>query len=367
MKRIIIYVISLILLIAAALFSIQHFLTPQAKQTKSGKIIVYSTVFPIADMVKNIGGNRVKVYTILPPGASPHTFEPTPRDVGNLHKADIIFKVGFGLEFWIDKFIRNIKPEPVIITLSQGIRPIAEAAEHEEESSPSINATPSTSNENASTSEDINLSEMTTQSVTPTQNDYYLNEEEFSSRSLNEITETPNNTPVVNANPHTWLDPINAIHMCELITNTLSEYDPEHRDYYEANFLNYQAELRKLDLDIRTTLSRYKQLKYVTFHPAWDYFDRRYGTKRVAVIEEATGKEPTPTRIRKAIEAVKIYNIRVIFAEPQLNPKVAKAIAEETHARVILIDPFGSEKYKDRNSYIKLMNYNLQKMKEAFR
>jgi zinc transport system substrate-binding protein len=87
----------------------------------AGKIKVAATIFPLADIVKNVGGDLVDVVTIMPPGASPHTFEPTPETVGSVSGARIIFRIGYGLDNWVDSITGAMQARPVVTDVSGGI------------------------------------------------------------------------------------------------------------------------------------------------------------------------------------------------------------------------------------------------------
>ena len=85
----------------------------------------------------------------------------------------------------------------------------------------------------------------------------------------------------------------------------------------------------------------------------------------MGIIETAPGQNPTPRRIKQIIADIKKYRIRAIFAEPQLNPKVAVVIAKEADVRVLLLDPMGAPTLAGRRTYLELMRYNLDVLKEA--
>jgi zinc transport system substrate-binding protein len=105
--------------------------------------------------------------------------------------------------------------------------------------------------------------------------------------------------------------------------------------------------------------------KYVAFHPAWSYFARRYGLEEVGVIQESPGREPTPRHIENLIRAIEAFGIQAVFAEPQLNPTAAEAIAAEAGVKVLILDPLGGPDLPGRDSYIGLMEYNLEIMRRA--
>jgi zinc transport system substrate-binding protein len=280
------------------------------------RIPVIASIYPVADMVRQVGGDHVRVTCVLPPGASPHTFEPKPSLVRDFSSARIFFMIGAGMEFWAGKFIKLAKPNLLTVVLSRGVDLIVSTG-HDHEHHP---------------------------------------HEKEASILKNEPAE---------ANPHIWLDPVIAKSMVDKITAALSKVDPAHFAYYNHRGRNYLKELERLDHQIATTTARFKNKRYVAFHPAWAYFARQYGLESAGVIEAAPGRNPTPLQIKKIIAAIKQYRIRAVFAEPQLNPRAAEIIAKEAHVKVLLLDPIGGPELSYGNTYVNLMLHNLNILKEA--
>lgn len=280
------------------------------------KIPVIASIYPVADMVRQVGGNHVTVTCVLPPGASPHTFEPKPGLVRAFSSARIFFMIGAGLEFWAGKFIKLAGPNLMTVVLSRGVHLIA-STEHGHENRPHEKA-----------------------------------------------VSTLKNEPAV-ANPHIWLDPVIAKSMVDKITAALCKVDPRHIAYYNQQSRNYLKILDRLDRLIATTTARFKNKKYIAFHASWDYFARQYGLESAGVIEAAPGRNPTPLQIKNIIAAIKHYHIRAVFAEPQLNPRAAEIIAKEARVRVLLLDPIGGPGQPYGNTYVDLMTHDLKILKEA--
>ncbi|OPZ91684.1 MAG: High-affinity zinc uptake system binding-protein ZnuA precursor [candidate division TA06 bacterium ADurb.Bin417] len=164
-------------------------------------------------------------------------------------------------------------------------------------------------------------------------------------------------------NPHLWLDPVLAGRMAARLTEALVEIDPDGVAYYRQREAAYQAELKRLDAEIAAAVGRFRTRAYVSFHPAWTYFGRRYGLAEAGVIEAAAGREPTPAQLEAIVRSVKKYAIRAVFAEPQFSPRIAEAVAENTGARVLFLDPLGNPEDPERDTYLELMRYNLKVMK----
>src|SRR5512140_192915 len=94
---------------------------------------VVATIFPIADLVRQIGGDAVEVLTLLPPGASPHTFEPTPAQMREVAQARVFVRVGAGLDAWTEKLLAARNPTLTILTLTDGVRLLGLTGEHADE------------------------------------------------------------------------------------------------------------------------------------------------------------------------------------------------------------------------------------------
>lgn len=303
------------------LFFILCFLIIQLHSTAcmAEKLPVIASIYPIADMVQQVGGDHVDVTFVLPAGASPHTFEPKPSLVKKFSSARIFFMVGAGLEFWAEKFIELAGPGLTTVVLSEGVSLIHTAGHHHE------------------------------------------NKTEHHAKSGISDHE------LRVANPHIWLDPVIAKSMVNKITAALCEVDQPHVKYYKQRSRNYLKDIDKLDRRIKAGIDNFNIKKYVSFHASWVYFARHYGLEPVGVIEAAPGRNPTPIQIKHIVAMIKRDHIRAVFAEPQLNPRAAEIIAREAEVNVLLLDPLGGPNLKGRSTYIDLIKYNLNVMQEAMK
>jgi zinc transport system substrate-binding protein len=292
------------------------------------KIPVTTSIYPIADMVQQVGGDYVDVTFVIPPGASPHTFEPRPSLVKKFSSARMFFMVGAGLEFWAEKFVSLARPGLTTVVLSDGVSLIHTAGHyHEHEAKHQL--------ENKT--------------------EYHHAESGISGRESKV------------ANPHIWLNPLIAKSMVNKITAVLCDVDHPHIKYYKHRSRNFLEKIDQLDRLIKDRVANFKIKKYVSFHASWVYFARRYGLESAGVIEAAPGRNPTPIQIKNIVDMIKKYHIRAVFAEPQLNPRAAEVIAREAEVKVLLLDPLGGPNLIGRNTYIDLMKYNLNVMQEAMK
>ena len=287
------------------------------------KLQVIASIFPIADMARQVGSNDVEVTTVVPAGASPHTFEMKPSLVKTFASAKVFLMIGAGLEFWADQLIQSSGQKLKPVVLSDGMTLIRSADPHHAES---VKEVPLASNKSAHT-------------------------EHAHSHD--------------GGNPHVWLDPHLAKTMVTRIQEAFSIADPAHAFEYESRAKVYLGRLDTLDRDIADTVNQFKTRQVISFHASWDYFAARYGLTLTGVIEKTPGRNPTPREIAGIVSSIHKFDIRAVFTEPQFSPKVADVIAREAGVKVLILDPLGGETLPGRNTYIGLMTYNLQIMKEA--
>jgi len=284
------------------------------------KITIVSTIYPVSDWVRNIGKEKISSLTLLPPNASPHTYEPTPIDIKQVSNAVLFVRVGLGLEIWSDKLIQASGNKSLkILTLSDGIEIL-----------------------------EIKKPDWTQQENNP----------EFHNKTEPQY---------IGYNPHFWLDPITAIKCVEKITDNLCSLDLPNKEYYQKNANEYKDKLLLLDKKAHQALDNIKNKNYISFHNAFTYLAKRYTLTEVAVIEEFPGKEPSPQYMKQLVNLIKQKNVKAIFAEPQFSDKFATILAKETGINVSILDPIGSPYVKERSDYLSLMEYNIQVMKEALK
>ncbi len=186
----------------------------------SDKIGVAVTILPQAEFAESIGGDRINVTVMVPPGASPHTTELTPSQMTEVAKARMYAKVGSGVEFelaYMDK-IKNVNKNMLIVDCSEGIELIG--------------------------------------SVDPDE---------------------------PGADPHIWLSPANAEIMVRNICNGLVQIDPDNKTYYERNRDAYIEKLDSLDEAIKAKLENVQNRAFIVFHPSWGYFARDYKLEQIPI------------------------------------------------------------------------------------
>jgi len=242
------------------------------------------TLLPQAGFVDAVGGERVDVVVMVPPGASPHTYELTPEQMVRLSKAEVYLKVGTPVEFemvWMDRLVAA-NDDMLVVDCSRGVELI-----------------------------------------------HVHEEEEGAGHDHRGV------------DPHIWLSVSNAIVMVENICAGLIEADPGSEAYYSANCADYVAQLRLLQSDLARSVARLEGGTFIVFHPSFGYFARDYGLTQVAV--EQGGGEPDAQYIVRLVQEAKAQGAHVVFASPQLSTRSAEVIAAEIDADVVIIDPLAAD------------------------
>jgi manganese/iron transport system substrate-binding protein len=282
-----------------------------ATELGSGPVRVATSITVFADMVRQVGGDRVTVISMIPPGADAHTFQPGPRDVQKLSDVRVIFINGFGLEESLMGVLENNKPAGAeIVELSAGLRPIAFEAE--------------------------------AVGPAPVGND--LDEDDHEEHE--------------GANPHFWLDVRNAKRYVERIRDALIDVDSDGRSTYIANADRYLGELDQTDAYIRQQIATIPedQRKLVTFHDAFPYFAEAYGLQLVGFVVRAPGREPSAREIKQLGDTIREENVKTVFKEPQLNARLLDRAARDAGVRVDVL--YSDALTKDITSYTQMMRTN---------
>lgn len=283
-----------------------------AGSEKAGKVSVSQTIqvvtsiVPLSFFVERVGGDYVDVTVMVPPGANPHTYEPTPSQMVTLGDAGLFVKAGSGIEFeldWMKKF-SALKPDMVICNASEGFSGI-EMSVHEH------------------------------------------------SHGHDHGHDHGHGHKHGSIDPHFWMSPRNGILAARNIERALAQVDPLHAAEYAENRKKLEAELGQLAQEISRKLDGMKNRAFMVFHPAWGYFAEEFNLKQIAVEKE--GKELTPKTMQEVIRQAKQLGITVVFVSPTFSSLQAETIAREIGGVIQPVDPLSGD-------YIN----NLRQAAEAF-
>ena len=285
------------------------------RRLAQGRMKVAASIVPLADFCRNVGGDRVEVRVMVPPGASPHTFEPTSGQMKFLSDARVLVVNGMSLESWATQVIGKID-NPGLVEVEAG-RAVPKAR--------LIMAV--------------------------------------------ERSQTGGHDDRAAFDPHFWLDPGLAVYEVNAIRDGFIKADPAGKDVYRRNASDYVGMLEELDREIAAETSDFTRRKFVALHPAWTYFAERYGLEQVGVVEELPGKEPGASHIAGLISDIRTHDVKVVVAEPQLSSRAAEVIAREAGPGVVVVklDPLGNPDNPEVDTYIKMMKHDVDVMRGAMR
>ncbi len=252
----------------------------------SKPLLVAATILPIQYFVQRVGGERVQVEVLVPPGKNHETYEPTPREIAALSRARVFFQVGLPLETPLLPKLQHSKQPLLLVDLRRGI-PMRTLDVHETEFESAHDHAPHAS------------------SGSP--------------------------------DPHIWLAPELAAIQAATIAEALSAVDPAGSAYYANRRDAFIRELKQLHQDLTRILKPVKGGTLFVYHPAYGYFADAYALHQVPV--EIEGKEPTPRELAGFIKRARKDHVRIIFVQPQFSQRAAQTLAQTLQAAVLPLDP----------------------------
>ncbi len=254
-----------------------YFAASSQGKSDDGKINVVVTIGPEVEFVNAVGGDKVNVTLMVPPGSDPHTYEPLPSQLSQVSNAKMYAEVGTPVEFetnYMDK-IKSANPNMLVVNCSQGIKLIPNTAENESD-------------------------EM---------------------------------------DPHVWVDPKNAKIMVENIYQGLVQVDPADKAYFQKNRDHYLQQLDELDKNTTKIFKGKQNTTILIFHPAFGYYCKDYNLTEVAVM--VNDEEPSPQRIAEVVDIAKKDNITVMFSQPQYDPEYMQSIASQVGGQILSVNDLG--------------------------
>lgn len=296
-----------------------------------GKPIIVVSILPQDYFVSRIAGDLFNINVMIPPGASPATYEPTPSQLTSLSKADLYLKMGYtGFEMaWMDKLSSSNK-QMTIVNLSEGVDLITEATMHDDSMEQnevhqhqSGEAHPDTDGH----SDADRHSEM---------------ERDAQSEGHSETGDRGHHHGGID--PHTWLSPKNVKIIARNIHNALAAAYPDHSEMFAANLQEFLGELDSLDSSIEQQLRDLSSRAFFTYHPSLSYFARDYNLEQYPL--ELGGKTPSAAHMKKLIDTGREQQIGVVFLQMQFDQKNAEVLAREIGAEIVQINPLDPEWYE---------------------
>lgn len=311
-------------------------------------INVVVSMHPHFDLVRQLTGDAAVVTRILPLGASPHTFDPTPRDVARLADADLVVLNG-GIDEWLLELVLASGTDAEVVELLEVLDFEPITGEEHEHSENSDEHSEGEREHGADHDETAHNDEAAAEA----------HDEEDDART----DRTGDAHDHSSTNPHIWTDPVLMARAVPVLVEALSGADPENADTYAANGKALVKSLEALHTELAETLAPVIAAPFVPFHDAWPYFVRRYGLSQVAVIEPAPGREPSPSYIAEVLGQIQEAGATAIFNDVQLPARPAEIVAESAGLDLYTLDPEGGG--TDDASYQEFMRLNATTIAEA--
>lgn len=270
----------------------------------SGKLKVIASFYPMYFFAQQIGGNKADVSSITPASAEPHDYEPTAQDIARINDGNMLVLNGGKLEAWGDKIKEQVKGTNVLVVTAG---------------------------------------------------------DGLANKTLNENGQTIQD-------PHVWLNPILAKKEVTIIEKGYEKIDPKNADYFRTNAKKLEDELDKLDLEFKAGLASCQKKDFVTSHAAFGYLAVQYGINQVAISGVSPDEEPSSQKLAEISDLVKKENIKIIFFESLVSPKLSQTIAQETGATTMVLDPIEGltkEDLQAGKNYSTVMRSNLLALQTA--
>ena len=288
----------------------------------AGKLRVITTLFPLYDFARNVGGDAAHVTLLLPPGLEPHSFEPKPGDVLRVNNADIFIYTGKEMEPWVENILKSIDSKKLLV----------------------VNA-----------SKDIAL-------LASIGSGHGHGEHGHGETVERQHAEG-------RLDPHIWLDFARAQKMVENIRDGFISKEPSRKDVFTKNAAQYNARLSALDREFKAGLSDCRHHLFIHGgHFAFNYLAKRYNLDYVSAYEGSPDSEPSPRKIMELKKLVKDKGVKYIYYEELIMPRIAEVVARETGCELLFLHGahnISKDDLEKGATFISLMEQNLANLRKG--
>ena len=284
--------------------------TPGSTGATDAAVTVLASFYPLEYLSQEIGGERVAVSSLTPPGVDPHNVELSPRTVSDMEGAELVVHIG-GFQPAVD--------EAVSVTGARAF----DAAEHTEL--------------------------LTTGETGHDHDDHGHEGHDHSAEPLD---------------PHFWLDPERLAEVGDALAEELAVVDPDGAAGYRENAERVRAELAELDAELAAGLSQCARDTIVVAHEAYGYLTSAHGLRQEGLSGIDPEAEPSPARLAEIADVVSEHDVDTVFVESLLSPAVTEALAADLGLRTAVLDPLESQQDPDAD-YPAVMRANLAALRDA--
>ena len=309
-----------------------------ASESTDGQLTVFASTFALKSLAEEIGGDRVNVEMVIPPGADPHTYEPTSKQMTQIAEADLFLTIGHDLEPYVESMEKSLDGQNVAFVKTAENVKLLDAADtvhvHDEEGH--------------------------------TEDDHAHEEEEHSEDE--HAHEEGDGHSHGQYDPHVWLDPMNAVSMAEAVEAAFSEEAPDYKDEFAERLSTFKDEANALDAELKAAVENGSKSELLVTHAAYGYLAERYGFDQLPIAGLTPSEEPSQQALKRIIEEARLHDLNYIAFEDTVTPKVAEVVKQEIGAESVTIYNLESvTKEQMDKSYFDLMRENVKALETALK
>ncbi|WP_226673576.1 metal ABC transporter solute-binding protein, Zn/Mn family [Rossellomorea aquimaris] len=302
-------------------------------------ISILTSLYPLQYFAERIGGDLVKVESLLPPGSDAHTFEPTSKDMISIAESDLFIYNGLGMESYAEKITKSLENEDTImVEATKGVDVIASSHDHSEEGHH--------------------------------EEEEGANEEEHHEEEHHEESDADHEEEHHHGDydPHVWLDPNRAIGLVENIRDALIDLQPQHKDAFNQNFDELKKDLESIDNAFASLAQESDHPEILVSHAAYGYWEDAYGIEQLAVAGLSPTDEPSQKELKEIIETAKEHSIHYVIFEQNVTTRVAEIIQKEINAKPLKVHNLSvltESDIENNENYLTLMKKNIKILEQA--
>ena len=313
-----------------------------ASESTDQKLTVYASTFALKSMAEEIGGDRVNVEMVIPPGADPHTYEPTSKQMTQIADADLFLTIGHDLEPYVESMEKSLEGQNVAFVKTAEDVTLLDAADTVHVHGEDEHSEDEHAHEEEGHSEDEHANE-----------DEAHNEDEHDHGQYD---------------PHVWLDPMNAVSMAEAVEAAFSEEAPDYKDEFSERLSAFKDEANTLDAELKAAVENGSKSELLVTHAAYGYLAERYGFDQLPIAGLTPSEEPSQQALKRIIEEARLHDLNYIAFEDTVTPKVAEVVKQEIGAESVTIYNLESvTKEQMDKSYFDLMRENVKALETALK
>ena len=351
----------------------------QASEEEKEKLKIYTTIFPLEDFAKKIGGEHVDIESVYPPGADAHTYEPTTRTMSNIATADAFIYSGIGVEGFADKAHDVLKNEKVkIVAAAAGIDLLDynhDDHDHDhdhdhkhEEDDHDHDHDHDHKHEEDDHDHDHDHDHKHEEDDHDHDHDHDHKHEEDDQDHDHDHKNEEDDHDHGDEDPHVWIDPVLAIQLAETIKDALVELKPDAKEDFETNFATLKEDLELLHEEFEEMVNNASTNKILVNHAAFGYWEERYGIKQISVTGLSPTQEPSQRQLVDIVNTAKENNIKYVIFDQNITGNIAEIVRNEIGAEALVLhnlEAVTQEDIDNNEDYISLMKRNIETLNKA--